>query len=158
MGACVEAYTDDTANCTETDSRLYGCFTVGSAAALTAAFLTGNDFLDHTTGSGSYHGWIYQPGTSSTYACGRAVRMQAVAAAGGEVDQASAHIGLPIPIARSTAANTQNGAALGRLREVYFLGAVQGAQTRRNGATDLFHVIGYNSGAADDAISIKAAP
>jgi hypothetical protein len=46
------------------------------------------------------------------------------------------------------------------LREVYFLGAVQGAQTRYSGSgasrADLFHVVGCNSGAADDSLAIKA--
>ena len=158
IGACVEAYTDDTSNCTESDSRLYGAFTLGSAAALGTSFLTGAGFFDHSLTNGAQHGYVFQPNTSSLYACGRDGILQTVAAAGGEVDQAAAHVGRPIGIARSTATNAQAGAALGRLREVYYLGAVQGAQTRRNGATDLFHVIGCNSGAADDAFSIKAAP
>jgi hypothetical protein len=162
VGATLEAYTQDTSSAMETDERLYGAVTQGSTAALSTTFLTtsAGTFLDHSTSNGAPHAFVFQPGTSSIYGAGRDVLMQSAAAVGGEVDPTNAHIGRAITFARSTANNIQNGAALGRLREVYFLGAVQGAQTRYSGSgasrADLFHVVGTNSGAADDAFAIKA--
>lgn len=157
VGAWVEPYTDDQVNCSDSDGRLYGMMTEGSAAALSNAFLSGGvAFLNHSTSSGNAHACVFQPTTGSLYACGAEVTMQAVANLTDQ-DMAASDIGCPIPIARSTAATTQNGRRLGRAREIYMLGAVQGGRTRRNGATDLFHVIGYDSSAADDAICIKAA-
>ena len=158
VGAPVEAYTNDTANCTETDSRMYGCFTTGSTSAISSLFLTSPGYLDHATINSGQHGWVYQPGTSSVYTCGRATRLQASPVAGNEMDMASVYIAGAIPIARSTAANTQAGKHLGRLREVYVLGSLQAARTLRNGSTDLFHVVGYDSSANGDALAIKAAP
>ena len=157
VGAWVEPYTDDQVNCSDSDGRLYGMMTAGSAAALSNTFLSsGTTFLNHSTSSGNAHCCVFQPTTGSLYNCGAEVTMQAVANLTDQ-DMASSDIGCPIPVARSTAATTQNGKRLGRAREIYMLGAVQGGRTRRNGSTDLFHVIGYDSSAADDAICIKAA-
>ena len=161
VGATLEAYTQDTSSAMETDERLYGAVTQGSGASINSAFLsTTNTFLDHSTSNNFPHAYVFQPNTSSIYGAGRDVIMQTPAAVGGEVDPTNAHIGRAITFARSTATGSQGGAALGRLREVYFLGAVQGAQTRYSGSgasrADLFHVIGTNSGAADDAFAIKA--
>ena len=161
VGALVEANTDDTSTATETDSRLYGAVTQGSGAVLNSAFLsTAGTFLDHLTANNSPHAYVFQPNTSSIYGGGRDVMLQTAAAVGGEVDPTNAHIGRSITFARSSATGNQGGASLGRLREVYFLGAVQGAQTRYSGSgasrADLFHVVGCNSGAADDSLAIKA--
>jgi hypothetical protein len=161
VGALVEAHTDDTSTATETDSRLYGAVTQGGAAALSASFLsTAGLYLDHLTSNNNPHAYVFQPNTSSIYGAGRDVIMQTAAVVGGEVDPTNAHIGRAVTFARSSATGNQGGAALGRLREVYFLGAVQGAQTRYSGSgasrADLFHVVGCNSGAADDSLAIKA--
>jgi hypothetical protein len=161
VGALVEANTDDTATATETDSRLYGAVTQGSTAALSSQFLTTvGTFLDHQTSNSTPHGYVFQPNTSSIYGAGRDVMMQTAAVVGGEVDLTNAHIGRAITFARSSASGNQGGASLGRLREVFFLGAVQSAQTRFSGSgasrADLFHVVGCNSGAADDALAITA--
>lgn len=161
VGATLEAYTQDTSSAMETDERLYGAVTQGSGASINSAFLsTAGTYFDHLTSNNSPHAYVFQPNTSSLYAAGRDVIMQTAAAVGGEVDSTNAHIGRAITFARSTATGAQAGAPLGRLREVYFLGAVQGAQTRYSGSgasrADLFHVIGTNSGAADDAFAIKA--
>jgi hypothetical protein len=161
VGAIVEAHTQDTSSAMETDERLYGAVTQGSGGALSGAFLSSaNTFFDHSMSNNAQHAYVFQPNTSSIYACGRDVLLQTAAAVGGEVDPTNAHIGRAITFARSSVTGNQGGAALGRLREVYFLGAVQGAQTRYSGSggsrVDLFHVIGTNSGAADDAFAIKA--
>lgn len=160
VGATLEAYTQDTSSAMETDERLYGAVTQGTAAISSVFLSTAGTYFDHLTSNNGPHAYVFQPNTSSLYAAGRDVIMQTAAAVGGEVDPTNAHIGRAITFARSTATGTQAGAPLGRLREVYFLGAVQGAQTRYSGSgasrADLFHVVGTNSGAADDAFAIRA--
>lgn len=160
IGAIVEARTDDSTTC-ESDSRLYGCITQGSAGAMTSSFLNnGGAFLDHSTSTtGQSHGWVYVPGSASVYTCGRKFLLQTAASAttGVDQDQAGSWMGDDIPIARTSSSNLQAGRTLGRLREVYIGGAIQGARTLRNGSTDILHVIGYDNANADDALVLPAA-
>ena len=155
LGALLNGYSSSQV---ETDSRQYGCITQGSAASMATDFSSGA-VLDHSTTIAGAHAWVYQPGTASVYRCGRATKPQVSPAAGGDVDGAGVYIAPRIPFARSTGNNAQNGAHLGWLRGISIPGGLlQGAQTRRNGATDLFHVIGCNSGSADDYFVLTAAP
>lgn len=160
IGAIVEARTDDSAT-VESDDRLYGCFTSGSSGALNAAFLnTAGNFLDHGTGTtGQPHAYVFAPGSSSVYTCGRKFMLQTAASAstGVDQDQSGAWMGDDIPIARSSGGALQAGRTLGRLREVYVGGAIQGARTLRDGSTDILHVIGYDTLNADDALILPAA-
>lgn len=155
-GAILEGYTDDAAT-VESDDRLYGCITI--SAALGATFLsTSGNLFDHVTTSAGAHAFVFAPGSSSVYTVGRTTRFVTNPTSGStEADMAGAYIGEPLHFARSTTSSTITGAKMGRLREIYPLGAVQGQQTRRNVSTDLFHVIGYDSVNADDAIALKAA-
>ena len=155
-GAILEGYSDNPL-AIESDDRLYGCITHGSGGAVNGAFLSNANFLDHnTTTAGSPHAFIFAPGSSTVYTMGRTTRFASAAAALCEQDSAGAFIGEPLHFGRSTTSNTITGAKLGRLREIYALGAVQGGQTRRSGSTDLFHVIGVDNTTADDAIALKA--
>lgn len=160
IGAIVEARTDDSTTC-ESDSRLYGCITQGSAGAMTSSFLNNaGTFLDHiTTTTGQNHGWVYVPGSASVYTCGRKFLLQTTASAstGVDQDQAGSWMGDDIPIARTSGSGLQAGRTLGRLREVYVGGAIQGARTLRNGSTDILHVIGYDTANPDDALVLPAA-
>lgn len=158
MGAIVEGFTDDSTT-VESDDRLYGVISNGSGAALISTFLSATAFLDHATGtSGSNHGFVFIPGSGSVYACGRKylLRSAASASTGVDQDQSGAWMGDDIVIARSTGNNVQDGRTLGRLREVYVGGAIQGARTLRNGSTDILHVIGYDTANADDALVLPA--
>lgn len=159
-GAICEAHTDDP-SCLEADSRLYGH--ILAPAALSTSFASGTaGFLDHNTNANQYHGLLFQPGLTTLYPMGRRFYYQAALVAGNDVDLAGNYIGSPILLARSSANITQGGKPLGRLREVYYGGATQGARTLRDGAgpgaSDLFHVIGYDTGNPDDSLWIKAAP
>lgn len=158
-GAICEAHTDDP-NCLENDSRLYGHLV--SPTALSSTFASGtNGLLDHSTGANLHHGLLFQPGLSPLYAMGRRFYFQIGTVSGNDVDLAGNYIASPILLARSTANNQQGGKPLGRLREVYYGGATQGARTLRDGpgagANDLFHVVGYDNGNPDDSLWLKAA-
>lgn len=159
IGACVEGRTDDP-TCVESDDRLYGMISNGSAAVLGSTFLStgGGSFLEHNTGTGGQpHGFVFVPGSSSRYTCGRKFMLNTAAVASGvDQDMAGAWMGDDIPIARGSGSNIHGGRTLGRLREVYVGGAIQGARTLRNGATDVLHVIGYDNLNADDALILPA--
>lgn len=159
IGAIVEGRTDDSTT-VESDDRLYGMFSQGSAGAMSSAFLSSiSQFLDHVTATtGSVHGFAFVPGSGSVYTCGKKFLLQAAASAttGVDQDQSGAWMGDDIPIARSSSSSTNAGRTLGRLREVYVGGAIQGARTLRNGSTDILHVIGYDNNNADDAIILPA--
>jgi hypothetical protein len=158
-GAICEAHTDDV-NCLESDSRLYGHLV--NPIALSASFASGTvSFLDHSTTANVRHGLLFQPGLSALYTMGRRHVLQAALVAGNDVDLAGNYIGPPIMLARSSASDTQGGKPLGRLREIYYGGATQGARTLRDGpgpgASDLFHCIGYDNANPDDSLWLRAA-
>lgn len=155
LGALLNGYS---ATQVESDSRLYGCITQGSGAAMSSDFTSNPIFFDHSTTVGNTHAWVYQPGTASVYRCGRNTKQHSTALAGADVDGAGVYVAPRMGFSRSTGNGVQNGAHLGWLRGISVPGGtLQGAQTRRNGATDLFHVVGTNSGSADDFFLLTAA-
>jgi hypothetical protein len=157
IGAILEGRTDDSTT-VESDDRLYGMISQGSGGVLGSDFLSSTGhLLDHSTSISACHGFVFVPGSASVYTCGRKFRLAAAATASTGIDQdmAGAWMGDDIPYVRNQAANP-NGRTLGRLREVYVGGAIQGARTLRNGSTDILHVIGYDNNNADDAIILPA--
>lgn len=158
VGAVLEPFTHFAGTTSETDSRLYGMVTQGSNA-LSSTFLqtsSSASWLDHSSSAAQVHGGVFQPGTGSLYASGRSYLMQN-AASQQQQDSGGAFVGPPLAFCRSTGSLTQSGAAVGRLREIYYSGLLQGTLTRRNGATDLFHVLGANSSAVGGALILNAA-
>ena len=155
LGACVEPLTDDSASA-EPDSRLYGCITQGSAAALASTWLSasGGAWADQSAVVGEPHAMVAAPGAATSYVMKRTSFLAYAPAAGNEVDSSGNYIALPIEMGRASA----GGARLGRLREVYHLGLVQGGRTLRNGATDVFHVIAASNFTTSQAMCLTAAP
>lgn len=164
IGACLEGWTDDGVS-VEADSRLLGIVSQGGrGSALAAGCLTATfNFGDWTTnpggGGGCPHAFVFQPGTGTIWTVGRECRLMTDPMAGGQATDASgAFIGSPAIFARSESGDTVRGNRMGRLREVYVGGLARGATTRRNGATDLFHVVGYDTANDSQGWWLKALP
>jgi hypothetical protein len=155
LGACVEPSTDDLTSA-EPDSRLYGRISQGSSAPLASTWLSGTSgaWGDQDANNGLPHAMIIQPGALTSYVMRRTALMAYAPVAGNEVDSSGNFIALGIEMGRLSTGQ----ARLGRLREVYHLGAVQGGRTLRNGATDVFHVVAASNLTASQAMCLTAAP
>lgn len=145
----------------ETDDRLYGMCTTGTAGVLSgswASTATGNSvFFTHTASDTACHMMVFQPGAAILYTCGRKLLKQAVSASAEATTPSGVFVGDLIPLCRTSATATHNGARLGTSRGMYLVGAMQSGKTIRNGSTDLYHVVGVDTSAVDDAIMLPAA-
>ena len=157
-GAIIEPWTDDSGGgslVSETDNRLYGVIVSGGGGVVDNAFLTANGaqaFTRHGTGAGNAHGYVQIPNASGIYAVERALMMSNAAVA--QVDLSGRAVPYEIPMVRSAAGGS---APMGRLRGVFYNGIRQGGLTLDDGATDKGHVIGVDTGSADDCILLRAA-
>lgn len=162
-GALVEphrSYTDSAGNDCESDDRLYGMMATGSTGNMMLGWLnalgTTHPF-NHGTTNGNAHMYVFQPGTSSLYGCGRKL-MFANAGTTTEVTTTSgAYVGDLMPINRSSGASTNAGLRLGTVRSAYVIGQLQSGRVLRNGSTDLYHVCSGNTTATEDAMLLTAA-
>lgn len=159
IGAIASPYNSDTTNNAESDNRLYGMAVSGGTSSVHTAWLSGVTaaaFLNHNTAAGSYHLAVFQPGAAALYAAGRRTLWGTTATAAGLQDSAGYYIGEAPELGRSTASNTNSGARLGVLRGIALAGSVQSGRYLRNGATDLYHYVSMDTGAAADGFMLPA--
>lgn len=159
MGAVAAPHTESPGETCESDGRLYGAFNSGCTFSIPANFLEVNGtFPMHDTTNRDGHGMVFVPGTPNLpWTCGKDIRFIAIPNLQ-QTDLAGRYVRRPITLARSTGDAVCGGAAIGTLREVYFFGSGIAGQTRRNGGTDLFHLVGYNSNVAGGCLALNAAP
>lgn len=162
LGAIVEphlSYVDSVGLDAETDDRLYGMWTSGSTASMTAVWLSAMSAstpFSHSTTANQAHMMVFQPGTASTYTCGRKLVFQATGTSAMSLTSAGAFVGDLIALNRNSATLAPGGVRLGMLRSTYPIGSIQSGRTLRDGATDLYHTISPDTSAAADALFLKA--
>jgi hypothetical protein len=159
IGAIVSPYNSDTVNNAESDNRLYGMAVSGGTSSINSAWLSSSAaaaFLNHGTAAGNQHMAVFQPGSASLYVGGRRTLWGNSATVAGLQDPAGYYIGDAVEIGRSTATNTNTGTRLGVLRGIGLAGSVQSGRYLRNGATDLYHYISMDTGAAADGFLLPA--
>lgn len=146
-GAILQPYTNDTSLACETDGRLYGMVTPGSAGAVSSSWLTTNNvYFSHSTTASATHAGVFQPNTATIYACGtRSVYTGSGGVVAETQDGSGAYIGDIMEFGRSTGNGINNGTRLGTLRGIYRAGAVQSGRYLRNGATDLYHYVSVDT-------------
>lgn len=162
-GALVEPhadYTSSAGNDCESDDRLYGMMASGSTSTVNTSWLsslgTAHPF-NHGTSAGNAHMYVFQPGTSSLYACGRKVMFANAGTSTEATTTSGVYVGDLMPICRSSGPSTNAGLRLGTVRSAYPIGQVQSGRVLRNGSTDLYHVVGTDTTAVADAMFLKAA-
>lgn len=161
VGAIASPYNNDAVNNAESDNRLYGMVVSGGTSSVANVWLSGTTaaaFLNHGITAGNHHCGVFQPGSSAIYAAGRRTLLASAATAAGLQDAAGWYEGDAVEIGRSTGANTNDGNRLGVIRGLFLAGAVQSGRYLRNGATDLYHYVGMDTGTAEDGMMLPAVP
>lgn len=142
-GATLQPYTNDTSLACETDGRLYGMSVSGGTSSVSATWLTSaSAMFSHQTSASQVHAAVFQPNTSTMYACGTRTAYTSGGGAAAELqDGSGAYIGDIMDFGRNTASGQNNGTRLGTLRGIYRAGAVQSGRYLRSGSTDLYHYV-----------------
>ena len=142
-GGILQPYTNDTSLACETDGRLYGMVTPGSAGGVSTSWLTTNNvYFSHSTTASATHAGVFQPNASAMYACGTRTAYTTGGGAVAELtDLSGAFIGDIMDFGRNTATGQNAGTRLGTLRGVYRAGSVQSGRYLRSGSTDLYHYV-----------------
>lgn len=157
LGAVVEPYDADTTLSGETDNRLYGMFTSGGNAAVSATWLSAQQVWGHDTGAGGVHGGVFTPGAGTLIPCGRRSIVASAPTANGLQTPSGVYVGDIMEIGRSTGSQNNNGNRLGTLRGMFCAAQVQSGRYLRNGATDLYHFVSTSTSSATDGMMLKAA-
>jgi len=157
-GGILQPYTNDTSLACETDGRLYGMVTPGSAGSVSASWLTTNSaFFSHATTGNATHAGVFQPNSSTMYACGtRTVYTSGGGAVAETQDGSGAYIGDIMDFGRNTASGQNAGTRLGTLRGVYRAGSVQSGRYLRSGATDLYHYVSTDTANPSNGLMLPA--
>jgi len=157
-GGILQPYTNDTSLACETDGRLYGMVTPGSASGVSASWLTTNSaFFSHSTAANANHAVVFQPNSSTMYACGtRTLYTSGGGAVAETQDGSGAYIGDIMDFGRNTASGQNAGTRLGTLRGVYRAGSVQSGRYLRSGATDLYHYVSTDTANPSNGLMLPA--
>jgi len=157
-GGILQPYTNDTSLACETDGRLYGMVTPGSAGSVSASWLTTTSaFFSHATTGNATHAGVFQPNSSTMYACGTRTAYTSGGGAVAELqDMSGAYIGDIMDFGRNTATGQNAGTRLGTLRGVYRAGSVQSGRYLRSGATDLYHYVSTDTANPSNGLMLPA--
>ena len=157
-GGILQPYTNDTSLACETDGRLYGMVTPGSAGGVSAAWLTANNvFFSHSTTASATHAGVFQPNSSTMYACGTRTAYTSGGGAVAELqDMSGAYIGDIMEFGRNTLSGQNAGTRLGTLRGIYRAGSVQSGRYLRSGATDLYHYVSVDTANPANGLMLPA--
>jgi hypothetical protein len=157
-GGILQPYTNDTSLACETDGRLYGMVTPGSAGGVSSTWLTtANTFFSHSTSASATHAAVFQPNSSTMYACGtRTVYSSGGGALAETQDLSSAFIGDIMDFGRNTGSGQNAGTRLGTLRGIYRAGSVQSGRYLRSGATDLYHYVSTDTANPANGLMLPA--
>lgn len=143
----------------ETDDRLYGMWSTGATGTMSTSWLqavgTTHPF-NHGTTNGNAHMYVFQPGTSSLYGCGRKTIFHTGSTTTEATTNGGGYVGDLLPICRSSGASVNSGSRLGVLRSVYPIGQMLSGRTLRNGSTDLYHIVSCDTTSTSDALMLKA--
>jgi len=157
-GGILQPYTNDTSLACETDGRLYGMTVSGGTSSVSTSWLTTNSAMfSHSTTASAGHSAVFQPNSSTMYACGTRT---AYTSGGGAVaetqDGSGAYIGDIMDFGRNTASGQNAGTRLGTLRGVYRAGSVQSGRYLRSGATDLYHYVSTDTANPSNGLMLPA--
>ena len=158
FGAIIEPWSSDTVNCAETDNHVYGMITGGSAV-IGSSWQNGiaaNDWLTHGAANGNSHGHMFIPGTANSLTSGMySIESEFQWKRVSGVDQPWALddscVNRPIFMGR-----TSSKAPVGRLREMYLVGAVVGGTTGFLLTDDLVHYISVDLTSAQDGLALRS--
>ena len=112
--------------------------------------------LTNSTIAGAAHCFVWQPGGSVLYTCGRKTITRGISAVATATTASGAYVGDLYPVCRASASNIHNSTRLGMARGMYQIGNIQSGRTIRNASTDLYHAVGASTAGTDDALLLPA--
>lgn len=157
-GAIIEPWTTDTTLDAETDNRVYGIMSTGGGnpAASWASSSGVNDWLSHSGANGNSHCFMFIPGTANSGSTATfAIESELMFRVANTQTATSTMFG-NTPQRSVLMGRTAGGAGIGRLREVYLIGAVKDTEPALTNGDDLLHLIGYDTLNPDDAFALRS--
>jgi hypothetical protein len=155
-GAIVEPYDADTLLSGEADNRLYGQTTSGSAASVSAAWLTSSDVFTHSSTAQAVHTGVFNPNASTIAPFGKLQIYISSAGTAANLQTPSGSYAAELMACALWSGTTPSLSRLGTLRGLYPIGTVQSGRYLRSGATDLYHFVSVSTVAAAQGMMLPA--
>ena len=159
-GAIIEPYDADTTVSGETDNRLYGQIVDGSTNPVASTWLSAAHssafYFGHSTTAAYPHCGVFTPGAGTLIPAGRVNILTVGANANMPQTASGVWVASLMNVCKSVGDANPGGNALGTIRGLYPVGSIQSARWLRNGATDIYHFVSVDTGAAGGALMLPA--
>jgi hypothetical protein len=155
LGAILDSESTDLVSDSESDGKLYGIITSGTAANISGTMNTSSQFLDHSTTASNHHAGIFTPGGSTLLPMNRRFQASAFMTTTGLKTRAGRFVRAPYDY-RATAA-APNDVALGRLREISMFSDGKVGTTLSSGGTTIGYLVGGSSSTDVDVVILAHA-
>jgi hypothetical protein len=155
LGAILDSESTDLVSDSESDGKLYGIITSGTAANISGTMNTSSQFLDHSTTASNHHAGIFTPGGSTLLPMNRRFQASAFMTTTGLKTRAGRFVRAPYDY-RATAA-APNDVALGRLREISMFSDGKVGTKLSSGGTTIGYLVGGSSSTDVDVVILAHA-
>jgi hypothetical protein len=155
LGAVLDSESTDVVSDSESDGKLYGIITSGTASNISGTIHTTLQFLDHSTTASQNHAGIFTPGGSALLTMNRRFQAAALMTTTGLRTRAGRFVRAPYDY-RSTAA-APNDVALGRLREISMFSDGKTGTRLTSGGTTVGYLVGGSSSTDVDVVILAHA-
>lgn len=151
LGAFLDPESSDVANDAESDGKLYGVVTTGSAAAMGTGFLSGGAvWMFHSGSASAVHAGIFTPGAGSLLTMGLLLRAQTAMTSSGLKTRSGRFARHALAMRADAAA--PNDQFLGRLREIFAFTDAQTPQKQTNGGSTIGYVVSASTSSTADSL------
>jgi hypothetical protein len=155
LGAILDSESTDVVNDSESDGKLYGIITSGTASNISGTMHTSSQFLDHSTTASNNHAGVFTPGGSTLLPMNRRIQAAAFMTTTGLKTRAGRFVRAPYDY-RATAV-APNDVALGRLREISMFSDGKTATKLSSGGTTIGYLVGGSSSTDVDVVILAHA-
>jgi hypothetical protein len=155
LGAILASESTDVVNDSESDGKLYGIITSGTASNISGTIHTTSQFLDHSTTASLNHAGIFTPGGSALLTMSRRATATLAMTTTGLKTRAGRFVRAPYDY-RATAA-APNDVALGRLREISMFSDGKVGTKLTSGGTTIGYLVGGSSSTDVDVVILAHA-
>lgn len=155
LGAILDPESTDTTTDSESDGKVYGMITSGTASNISGSLNTSAGFLDHSITASQNHAGVFTPGGSSLLTMSRRGTATAAMTTTGLKTRSGRYVRAPIDY-RATA-TAPNDVALGRLREIVAFADGKTATKQTSGATTIGYLVGGSSSTDSDMLMLAHA-
>lgn len=155
LGSLLDSESSDVVSDAESDGKLYGIITSGTATNISGSLNTSSQFLDHSITASQNHAGIFTPGGSTLITMNRRAIATAAMSTTGLKTRSGRYVRAPYDY-RSTA-SAPNDASLGRLREIFAFADGKTGTKLTSGATTIGYLVGGSSSTDVDVVFLAHA-